>query len=75
MATDHGFGTIVIASLRFPDAFAKIDRACFFADRKPIVDWSETGSMRGQWLDPFSALADVTVVRPGAPQRPAGAPS
>jgi hypothetical protein len=35
----------MIASLRYLDTFAKIDRAWFFAERKLIVDWSETRSM------------------------------
>jgi len=36
---------IMIASLRYLDTFAKIDRAWFFAERNLIVDWSEARSM------------------------------
>ena len=40
--TEHGEPTIMIASLRYLDAFAKIDGAWYFAERKLILDWSET---------------------------------
>ena len=33
---------IMIASLRYLDTFAKIDERWFFAERKLILDWSET---------------------------------
>jgi hypothetical protein len=33
---------IMIASLRYPDAFAKIDGSWYFAERKLLLDWSET---------------------------------
>jgi hypothetical protein len=33
---------IMIASLRYLDAFAKLDGAWYFAERKLIVDWTET---------------------------------
>jgi len=35
----------MIASLRYRDMFAKIDRAWFFAERNLIVDGSEARSM------------------------------
>jgi hypothetical protein len=35
----------MIASLRYLDTFARVDRAWFFADRNLIVDWSERRSM------------------------------
>jgi hypothetical protein len=43
--TDDGGRKIMIASLRYLDTFAKIDRAWFFAERNLIVDWTETRSM------------------------------
>jgi hypothetical protein len=36
---------IMIASLRYLDTFAKIDGRWFFAERKLILDWSETRSL------------------------------
>jgi hypothetical protein len=36
---------IMIASLRYLDTFAKIDQAWYFAERKLILDWSETRSL------------------------------
>ena len=39
---EDGRRKIMIASLRYLDTFAKIDRAWFFAERNLIVDWSET---------------------------------
>jgi hypothetical protein len=36
---------IMIASLRYLDTFAKIDGHWYFAERKLILDWSETRSM------------------------------
>ena len=42
---EDGGRKIMIASLRYLDTFAKIDRAWFFAERNLIVDWSETRSM------------------------------
>jgi len=36
---------IMIASLRYLDTFAKIERRWFFAERKLILDWSETRSL------------------------------
>jgi hypothetical protein len=35
----------MIASLRYLDAFSKIDRRWFFAERKLILNWSETRSL------------------------------
>jgi hypothetical protein len=36
---------IMIASLRYLDNFAKIDRCWHFAERKRTLDWSETRSV------------------------------
>ena len=36
---------IMIASLRYLDTFAKLDGRWYFAERKLILDWSETRSM------------------------------
>ena len=43
--TEDGRRKIMIASLRYLDTFAKIDRAWFFAERNLILDWSETRSI------------------------------
>jgi ketosteroid isomerase-like protein len=43
--TDDGTGMIMIASLRYLDTFAKTDGRWYFAERKLILDWSETRSM------------------------------
>jgi SnoaL-like protein len=40
--TDEGTRKIMIASLRYLDTFAKIDGRWYFAERKLILDWSET---------------------------------
>jgi hypothetical protein len=40
--TEAGRRKIMIASLRYLDTFAKIEGAWFFAERKLILDWSET---------------------------------
>jgi hypothetical protein len=40
--TADGQRTIMIASLRYLDTFAKIDGAWYFAERNLILDWSET---------------------------------
>ena len=40
--TEDGERRIMIASLRYLDAFAKIDGSWYFAERKLILDWSET---------------------------------
>ena len=36
---------IMVASLRYLDTFAKIDQSWYFAERKLILDWSETRAM------------------------------
>jgi SnoaL-like domain len=43
--TDDGARKIMIASLRYLDAFTKIDQSWYFAERKLILDWSETRSL------------------------------
>jgi hypothetical protein len=43
--TEDGDRKIMIASLRYLDTFAKIIQSWYFAERKLIVDWSETRSM------------------------------
>jgi hypothetical protein len=43
--TEEGARKIMVASLRYLDAFAKIDGRWYFAARKLILDWSETRSM------------------------------
>jgi hypothetical protein len=40
--TEDGERKIMIASLRYLDTFAKIDGSWFFAERKLLLDWSET---------------------------------
>ena len=40
--TEEGDRMIMVASLRYLDTFAKIEGAWYFAERKLIVDWSET---------------------------------
>ena len=43
--SEDGSRKIMIASLRYLDTFAKIDGGWYFAERKLILDWSETRSM------------------------------
>jgi hypothetical protein len=43
--TEAGNRKIMIASLRYLDTFAKIDGGWYFAERKLILDWSETRSI------------------------------
>jgi ketosteroid isomerase-like protein len=43
--SEEGARKIMVASLRYLDAFAKIDGRWYFAERKLILDWSETRSM------------------------------
>ena len=43
--TEAGSRKIMIASLRYLDAFAKIDGRWYFAERKLILDWSETRTL------------------------------
>ena len=40
--TEDGDRKIMVASLRYLDTFAKIDGSWYFAERKLILDWSET---------------------------------
>jgi hypothetical protein len=39
---ENGERKIMVASLRYLDTFAKIDGRWYFAERKLILDWSET---------------------------------
>ena len=43
--TEAGSRKIMIASLRHLDTFAKIEGRWYFAERKLIVDWSETRTL------------------------------
>jgi hypothetical protein len=43
--TEDGSRKIMIASLRYLDTFAKIDGGWYFAERKLILDWSDTRSI------------------------------
>src|SRR5882724_10037184 len=43
--TEDGTRKIMIASLRYFDTFAKIGGGWYFAERKLILDWSETRSV------------------------------
>jgi hypothetical protein len=43
--TEDGDRKIMIASLRYLDTFTKIDQTWYFAERKLILDWSETRVM------------------------------
>ena len=40
--SEAGNRKIMIASLRYLDTFAKIDGSWYFAERKLLLDWSET---------------------------------
>ena len=40
--SEDGKRMIMIASLRYLDTFAKIDGSWYFAERKLVLDWSET---------------------------------
>jgi hypothetical protein len=40
--TEDGNRKIMIASLRYLDTFAKIEGRWYFAERKLLLDWSET---------------------------------
>ena len=42
LSTVDGERKIMIASLRYLDTFAKIDGSWYFAERKLLLDWSET---------------------------------
>jgi hypothetical protein len=43
--TEDGDRKIMVASLRYLDTFTKLDGCWYFAERKLILDWSETRSM------------------------------
>ena len=43
--TEDGERKIMIAWLRYLDVFAKIDGSWYFAERRLIVDWSETRAL------------------------------
>jgi hypothetical protein len=43
--TEDGDRKIMIASLRYLDSFTKVDGRWYFAERKLILDWSETRVM------------------------------
>lgn len=43
--SEDGVRKIMIASLRYLDTFAKLDARWYFAERKLILDWSETRTM------------------------------
>jgi hypothetical protein len=40
--SEEGIRKIMVASLRYLDTFAKIDGSWYFAERKLLLDWSET---------------------------------
>jgi hypothetical protein len=40
--SEDGHRRIMVASLRYLDTFSKIDGSWYFAERRLIVDWSET---------------------------------
>jgi hypothetical protein len=42
--TEDGDRKIMVASLRYLDTFTKIGRSWYFAERRLILDWSETRS-------------------------------
>ena len=44
LSTEEGARKIMTASLRYLDTFAKIDGRWYFAERRLILDWSETRS-------------------------------
>jgi SnoaL-like domain len=43
--TEDGIRKIMVASLRYLDTFTKLDARWYFAERKLILDWSETRTM------------------------------
>ena len=45
--TEDGTPKIMVASLRYLDSFIKLEARWYFAERKLIVDWSETRTMNG----------------------------
>ena len=44
---EDGTPKIMVASLRYLDSFIKLEARWYFAERKLIVDWSETRAMTG----------------------------
>jgi hypothetical protein len=47
VSASEGARTLFIASLRYYDTFEKVDGAWFFAERKLMVDWTDTRAMTG----------------------------
>jgi len=45
LLSEGGNRKLMIASLRYLDTFAKMDGSWYFAERKLVLDWSETRSM------------------------------
>jgi hypothetical protein len=43
--TDDGGRKIMVAALRYLDTFSKLDGSWYFAERKLILDWTETRSI------------------------------
>jgi hypothetical protein len=43
--TENGARKIMVASLRYLDTFAKTDERWYFAERRLILDWSESRSL------------------------------
>jgi len=43
--SEEGSRKIMVASLRYLDTFTKLDERWYFAERKLILDWSETRSL------------------------------
>ncbi len=46
--TEEGIRKIMVAWLRYLDVFAKIDGSWYFAERRLILDWSETRPLGAQ---------------------------
>ncbi|TCC49547.1 nuclear transport factor 2 family protein [Kribbella pittospori] len=44
---DDGRRTLMVASIRYLDRFTKLDGTWYFAERKLLVDWTETRPMSG----------------------------
>jgi SnoaL-like domain len=44
--TENGARKIMVASLRYLDTYTKTDGRWYFAERRLILDWSETRSLR-----------------------------
>ncbi|MFD3401493.1 nuclear transport factor 2 family protein [Kribbella sp. NPDC058693] len=42
---DDGHRTLMVASIRYLDEFVKLDGSWYFAERKLLVDWTETRPM------------------------------